>query len=225
MTTFSYSDLEQIWINNGGSAIFAPIAAAIAMAESGGNSDAVGSNSNGSVDRGLWQINSSNGALSTTDINGNAKAAVQMSNNGTNWKPWCTAYSDGACGTKGGTFLGAGAPYQKFLSGQSQVPQGNSSVNGQQPTSATLLASTSSNCQIGFTVPGPSFLPGPSGDKVCLWYDSWSRAAFGAVFFGLAGVLGIAGVAILMTRTKVGQQAVKIGKRVGVDALIAGIMA
>ena len=221
MTTFSFSDLEQIWTNNGGAAAFAPIAAAIAMAESGGNSDAIGHNSNGSVDQGLWQINSSNGALSTTDINGNARAAVQMSNNGTNWKPWCTAYSDGACGTKGGTFLGAGSPYQKFLSGQPQLPQGNSSVTNAQTVSQT----TTDDCQIGFTVPGPSFLPGPSGDKVCLWHASWSRAAFGGVFFLTAGILTIAGVALLATRTKVGREAVKIGKRVGVDAIIAGVLA
>lgn len=221
MTTFSFSDLEQIWINNGGSAAFAPIAAAISMAESGGNSDAVGTNSNGSVDRGLWQINSSNGSLSTTDINGNARAAVQMSNNGTNWRPWCTAYSDGACGTKGGSFLGSGAPYQKFLSGQSQIPQGQSSITG------TLTSDTSTN---------PCIFP-PEGKTVfnfgiyhqtiswCIWRQSYSRAILGGLFFIAAGTLTIVGVSLLASRTKVGQQAIKIGKRVGVDALIAGAFA
>jgi hypothetical protein len=221
MTIFSYAQLEQIWTSNGGSAAFAPIAAAISMAESGGNSDAVGSNANGSVDRGLWQINSSNGSLSTTDINGNARAAIQMSNNGTNWRPWCTAYSDGACGTNGGSFLGSGSPYQKYLSGGDATTQGQSQVGG----NGTLTASTSS-CVF------------PSGGKInihlplytqtisiCLWEEGWSRAAFGAFFFMLALATGITGITLLATSTKtfkgVQQLVTKQAGRAAEVALIA----
>ena len=95
MTTYTYSQLETVWISNGGNKVVAPLAAAIAMAESSGNSDATHTNTNGSIDRGLWQINSTWGNLSTTDVNANAKAAIQISKNGSNWTPWST-YNSGA---------------------------------------------------------------------------------------------------------------------------------
>ena len=50
---------------------------------------------NGTVDRGYWQVNSIHGALSTYDPAGNARAAVQLSGDGTNWSPWVT-YQTGA---------------------------------------------------------------------------------------------------------------------------------
>jgi Lysozyme like domain/NlpC/P60 family len=111
---FNYAQLEGIWILAGGNAQYAAMAAAIAMAESGGNANASGTNSNGSIDRGLWQINSSNGSGSSFDVMTNARTAVFMSSGGTNWRPWCTAYSDGACGTKGGCYQCPGSPYLKF---------------------------------------------------------------------------------------------------------------
>ena len=111
---FNYAQLEGIWILAGGNAQYASMAAAIAMAESGGNANASNTNSNGSIDRGLWQINSSNGSGSSFDVMTNARTAVFMSSGGTNWRPWCTAYSDGACGTKGGCYQCPGSPYLKF---------------------------------------------------------------------------------------------------------------
>ena len=48
-----------------------------------------------SGERGYWQINPVNGALSTYDPYGNARAAVIMSADGTNWSPW-TTYTSGA---------------------------------------------------------------------------------------------------------------------------------
>jgi hypothetical protein len=93
--TYNYAQLEGIWIQAGGNSQAAPMAAAIAMAESGGNSAAQDLDSNGSVDRGLWQINSVHGSQSTFDVMGNARAAVAISNNGTDWSPWVT-YQTGA---------------------------------------------------------------------------------------------------------------------------------
>ena len=92
---YSYAQLEGIWCQAGGSPTAAPIAAAVAMAESGGNTTATNQDSNGTVDRGLWQINSVHGAQSTYDVMGNARAAVAISNNGQNWAPW-TTYNNGA---------------------------------------------------------------------------------------------------------------------------------
>ena len=87
--------LERLWDGAGGNPAQAQTAASIAMAESGGNADATSANSNGTTDRGYWQINSTHGALSTYDPQANAQAAVQISGNGQNFTPW-TTYDSGA---------------------------------------------------------------------------------------------------------------------------------
>jgi LysM repeat protein len=89
--TLSCSGLEALWVEAGGSAAVEVTAASIAMAESGGNQFATGTVG----ERGYWQINPVNGSLSTYDPYGNARAAVIMSGNGTNWSPW-TTYTSGA---------------------------------------------------------------------------------------------------------------------------------
>ena len=78
-------------MNAGGSPAAEVTAASIAMAESGGNQFATGTVG----ERGYWQINPVNGALSTYDPYGNARAAVVMSADGANWSPW-TTYTSGA---------------------------------------------------------------------------------------------------------------------------------
>jgi LysM repeat protein len=88
---YSCSGLEQIWEQAGGSPARAMMAAEIAMAESAGNPNAISPTD----DFGLWQINASNGALATLNPFQNAKSAVELSNNGTNWGPW-TTYTSGA---------------------------------------------------------------------------------------------------------------------------------
>lgn len=93
--SYTFSQLEQLWTSAGGNPQYRAIAAAIAMAESSGNPLATDHDSNGTVDRGLWQINSTHGSLSTYNVMQNARAAVQISNNGTNWSPW-TTFTTGA---------------------------------------------------------------------------------------------------------------------------------
>jgi hypothetical protein len=75
---YSFRRLEELWEKAGGNQAEAPLMAAIALAESGGNPFAVNHNTNGTVDRGLWQINSVHGDLSTLDPAANARAAVQI---------------------------------------------------------------------------------------------------------------------------------------------------
>lgn len=75
-------------------------AIAIALAESGGRTDAVNrKNSNGSIDYGLFQINSIHKDLlargSWSDPVSNARMAFSVSSGGTNWKPW-VVYKTGA---------------------------------------------------------------------------------------------------------------------------------
>ena len=93
--TLSCSGLEALWESAGGSDSEAFMAAEIATAESGGRQYATDNDGNGTVDRGYWQVNSIHGVLSTYDPAGNARAAVELSGDGTNWSPWVT-YQTGA---------------------------------------------------------------------------------------------------------------------------------
>ena len=79
-------------------------AVAVGMGESSCRPDAQNSNGptkgcpNGSVDRGLWQINScwhpSVSKSCAYDAQCNANAAYRISSGGANWKPW-VAYTNG----------------------------------------------------------------------------------------------------------------------------------
>lgn len=89
--TLSCSGLEQLWEAAGGSPSEAVMAASIAMAESGGNQYA----HSPSNDYGYWQINGSNGSLATYDAMGNARSAIILSHNGSDWSAW-TTFTSGA---------------------------------------------------------------------------------------------------------------------------------
>jgi hypothetical protein len=102
---YTQSQLQQLWVQAGGNPKFSLIASAIAEAESGGDAGATNNDSNGSTDKGLWQINTVHGSQSTYDPLANAKAAVAISSNGTNWGPWAT-YGNGS--------------YQKFMGPQNK---------------------------------------------------------------------------------------------------------
>lgn len=87
--------LEALWVKEGGNPSAQHMAAAIALAESSGNPNSENHNTDGSIDRGLWQINSVHGAQSTFNIPANTKAAISISSNGRDWSPWAT-YKNGA---------------------------------------------------------------------------------------------------------------------------------
>jgi LysM repeat protein len=90
--TLGCSGLEALWEAAGGSHAEAFMAAEIAMAESGGNQYALSPTD----DYGYWQINASHGpAMATFNAVGNAKAAIAISDDGTDWDPW-TTYVTGA---------------------------------------------------------------------------------------------------------------------------------
>lgn len=90
--TLSCYGLEALWRSAGGSAWAAVTAASIAIAESGGQQYAHSPTN----DYGYWQINGSHGpGLATYDAYGNARAAILISGNGTNWSAW-TTYRTGA---------------------------------------------------------------------------------------------------------------------------------
>jgi LysM repeat protein len=89
--TLGCRGLEALWRSAGGASWAQVTAASIAMAESGGQQYATGA----AGERGYWQINPVNGALSTYNAYGNARSAVIMSHDGTDWYPW-TTWVDGA---------------------------------------------------------------------------------------------------------------------------------
>jgi LysM repeat protein len=89
--TLDCSGLETLWEDAGGSSGEAVMAASIAMAESGGQQFALSPTD----DYGYWQINAVHGSLATFNALGNAKAAIDISSDGTNWSPW-TTYTSGA---------------------------------------------------------------------------------------------------------------------------------
>ncbi len=89
--TLGCSGLEDLWDQAGGNPADAFMAAEIAMAESGGNQYALSPTD----DYGYWQINISNGALATFNAYGNARSAIIISHDGTDWYPW-TTYTSGA---------------------------------------------------------------------------------------------------------------------------------
>jgi hypothetical protein len=104
--TYTFAQIEQLWVAAGGNPNVAPIMAAIAMAESGGNTQAQ-NNSGQDNSVGLWQINYHGNLLGPrTQAYGSpqqllanplaqAQAAVSISNNGQNLQPWST-YTSGA---------------------------------------------------------------------------------------------------------------------------------
>ena len=94
--TLSCSGLEQLWDSAGGNPADAFMAAEIAEAESGGNQYALSPTD----DYGYWQINASNGSLATYNAYGNARSAIILSDDGSNWNAWTTYHSgayEGRC--------------------------------------------------------------------------------------------------------------------------------
>lgn len=88
------------------------ISIAICMAESGGQVEVVSRpNTNGTVDRGLWQINSVHSEYDQQKLlaaDYNAAAMFTLSSKGTVWTPWST-YNDGTYQKNMATARGAAA--------------------------------------------------------------------------------------------------------------------
>jgi hypothetical protein len=135
----STTDLAQLWIDAGGNPALANTMAAIALAESGGQTGATNKNTNGTIDRGLWQINSSHSQFNAQQLLNdplyNAQAAVSVfkSQGLTAW----TTYSSGAyrnflAGAANAQYTGAGPTYGGTRPGGG--PPGGGSPAGGDPT-------------------------------------------------------------------------------------------
>jgi hypothetical protein len=117
---YSYNQLRSLAQQAGFTGANSDIAAAIAMAESGGNPNAIGDNG---TSFGLWQIHlPAHPDISQADATNPltaAQAAFRISNGGTNFRPWST-YLNSA--------------YQKFLGGNTLpvVPTQNYNQSSQE---------------------------------------------------------------------------------------------
>jgi hypothetical protein len=200
-TTYQQSQLQALWIQAGGNPAAAPMASAIALAESGGDP---GTGPNATNDWGLWQIH--NGGPAMLNPLANAQRAVSMSNNGANWRPWCTAYADAACGTKGGAFLGAGSPFLRYMKG----------VNGTTPAavgtgSGTPAAVANAPADTGtlFRIP----IPIPGVPDITITRSNGRALAGGLALVG-GGLVLMVGLVVLATGTTEGIAARMIGKAI-----------
>lgn len=133
--SLTYSQVQNYWVQAGGNPQASAMAAAIADATSGLNPNFSTSAANGQPIVGLWGI-----VNGSSDPLANARLAVQQSNNGTDWTGWCSAWSDNACGSNGGTYLGDGSNALGAL-GQT----GAYNVIGSSPTGAGTSASSATS--------------------------------------------------------------------------------
>lgn len=108
MPGITYDEAMNLWVQAGGPPQSAAMAAAVADASSGLDPDRE-TEADGVTKRGLFQIASTLGPMSTVDPLANMRAAVSLSSGGTNFRKWCAAWSDNNCGNDGGTYLGEGS--------------------------------------------------------------------------------------------------------------------
>jgi hypothetical protein len=181
VTVYSYAQLEQLWINAGGDRSLAPLAAAIAEAESGGRSDAVNATDNNGTQTswGLWQISDGThnqpvpGILSPAV---NAREAVAKYHGaGNTFNPWGT-YASGA--------------YRAFLSGSTtpdpNVPAAAPGSGGGGGGASAATTAAAGTCLVSLPVTG------------CLLSKSQARALIGGSLMVAGGILALAGLAILV---------------------------
>lgn len=146
---YTGQQLANLWVSIGGAKDKAVVMAAIALAESGGNPNAISPTD----DYGLWQINQIN--FDTYRVNGftvlnpvtNANVAYAMSNDGRNVGPWCTTWAHpiGNCGRPHATIERGSPAYDRLieLELQNVTPSGTAKSTGIKatPTGNASLAS------------------------------------------------------------------------------------
>lgn len=196
MSNYTFSQLEALWINAGGSKALAPYAAATAEIESSGNPQAY----NPSGASGLWQIeipsNESfvpGGAANVFSPTANATAAVGLSGNSlagliSNWTNWETqpngapatqAYVESIITANGSTF--------------NATATGTTSGTGSTGTSSTAATLSSLNTGSIFTASN-----GVISDASTLLYDASKTLNFFFQWFnpgqGWRAAMGVSGV-------------------------------
>ena len=145
--TLTYQQVQNVWISAGGNPQASSMAAAVADATSGLNPNAIRNLPNGQQAIGLWGLPKNGQPAGSTDPAANARAAIQLSSNGTDWSQWCVAWSDNNCGLNGGSYLGSGSNALGALAstGTYSVSGSTPAGNGTGASSATSSLSTASS--------------------------------------------------------------------------------
>jgi hypothetical protein len=152
LTGLTFAQVENYWIQAGGSPQSASMAAAVADAESGLNAAANRTNPDGTIGVGLWLIPQNGTPPGSTDPLANARAAIQLSQNGTDWTQWCSSWSDNNCGQDNGTYLGSGS--NALMSLGTQKSGASYNVFGSTPASTGVGASTATSNTAGSSTTG-----------------------------------------------------------------------
>ena len=180
MSTLSYAQLEGLWIRNGGDQSLAPLMAAIAEAESGGDTNSLNPNDNGGRQSsfGLWQI--STGTHTPPDPNWadpdvNARLAIgKLKSQGLS--AWGT-YTSGA--------------YKRFLSSSTTPADPGTGGSLANPASEnTQLVKVDDTCAWKLSLP----LVGES----CLLSKGSVRVILGGLVLTGAVIVGLVGVTVLV---------------------------
>jgi len=178
-TKYSYAQLEQLWINAGGAKSLAPVAAAIAEAESGGNPQAVNPTDNNGTQTswGLWQISNGTHAQPVPNIldpTVNAAQAVAKYQ-ASGWEPWGT-YDSGA--------------YQAYLS-PGTTPDANV------PTASTTAVTTQDQ--------GSACLIAIPHTSQCIVSKEGVRLVLGGALMAVGGFLILVGLVLVAAQSSTGQ--------------------
>lgn len=236
-TSYNFTQLQQLWTNNGGPPGWAPLMAGIAIAESGGNAGILNNTpATGDYSVGLWQINyfanllpgrtaeyGSPQALAN-DPNLQAKAAISLFGGGpgiSNWKGDATFNA----------WTAAGSPSQPsantvsaWLGGAGSGPPGTGAVGPQGPlapgTPNPAAGAGLSTCVI--QLPGFLFFSGP-----CFLTKGGVKWLSGVAALGAGTGLFVFGVVLLASSgfgSPGAKEAVgKVAKTAGLSAsLLAG---
>jgi hypothetical protein len=214
VTVYTYSQLEGLWTQAGGSASLAPLMAAIAEAESGGNDQAVNATDNGGTQTswGLWQISNGTHSMPVANILSgpvNAQQAVaKVKSQGLS--AWGT-YDSGA--------------YKQYLNGSvpATLPTGGASTTAATAGNSSLAVYSTADCIIGIpnVNPIPNWIPvlGQS-TGFCLMTKSEARGVLGAMLLAGGFIIGAAGVTLLAAFGL--QRTGALGKAADAAAVIPG---
>jgi hypothetical protein len=191
MPTLTYAQLEGLWINNGGNKAVAPLAAAIAMAESTGRTDVTSANPDGGVNVGLWQLDTKGKGAGHTvaalqDPATNAAVAVQGSKDGTDWSAWAT-FASGA--------------YKRFMS-SGTTPDLSAPGGGAASAAASDASAASAGPDCAFSLGGQHigilFGHGPTLPSACLISKTEVRAVLGGLILVAGALVMMPGLVIVM---------------------------
>lgn len=185
---------------------------AIALAESSGRTDAVNQNSDGSTDKGEWQINTVHDdklpGADRFDPNVNAQLMAMISSNGTDWSPWST-YNNGA-------YLAHMGEVMQAIGGSTFVPNGAGGAGSGAGNGLVV-----ENAQLAVDAQNVDNKSGSSAIskffQVITTTDGWFRI----LKVGVGIVVIIVALLLLFASTDTGKAAIKTGSKVAEVAALA----